>query len=37
MAKNIMMDGSLIKADAALKSMVDRLQVGQILKDIIPV
>lgn len=31
-----MMDGSIIKADAALKSMVDRPQEGEKLKDIVP-
>ncbi|MBC7419140.1 MAG: transposase [Bdellovibrio sp.] len=34
--KKIMMDGSIIKADAALKSMVDRPQEGEKLKDIVP-
>ncbi len=34
--KKIMMDGSIIKADAALKSMVDRPQEGEKLEDLVP-
>jgi IS5 family transposase len=32
----VMMDGSIIKADAALRSMVDRPQNGEQLKDLVP-
>lgn len=32
----VMMDGSIIKADAALRSMVDRPQNGEDLKDLVP-